>query len=238
MQEIVHSFDNFSSDEDESGEDRRLGGNSSHPGSSSALTGVGAAPHQPDLGSVDGEATMITNPQDPETLPSYNDHSQGVNISFCDGSPASTSQFVDMTGSPEADEGIDMSMGYNNVSPTASGWNWNGLKTSPRMSTSCNNSAAGAEIGSVVGSEDSNGVAHGSEPSQASKDRRHEEFENATPEDYHQEYIPDMEHDGLSALDLIHFKENTQNISLVDDDQVDMIEEPAAEIRLEEEDGL
>lgn len=87
LQDIVHSLDNqnHSSDEEDSGEGRGPGGNSSQHGSSSALKGVGVAHHQPDLpGSEAGEATKTVNPQDLEKLPLYTHHEQSGKPSFDD----------------------------------------------------------------------------------------------------------------------------------------------------------
>ncbi|KAA8572048.1 hypothetical protein EYC84_001974 [Monilinia fructicola] len=209
MQEIVRTFDhNLSSDEEESGEGRRLGGNSSQPGSPSALTGVGAAHRQPDHpGSEDGVATMTANQPDLDNAPPYSEQTQ------------------------------DMSMGCNDVALTATQpiWGWGGLNQNPGTFPSGTGSEAG-EAGSITGLSDgdSNGVLHGSEPSQASMERRREDFNTSEVDDeFQEEYIPDAVHDAPDAIQVMEYNRQ-RNYDLVSHVQQDEIEEPAAEIHLED----
>ncbi|QSZ33484.1 hypothetical protein DSL72_005052, partial [Monilinia vaccinii-corymbosi] len=244
MQEIVRSFDNdLSSDEDESGEGRRLGGNSSQPGSSSALAGVEAAHHQPDLlGSEDGAVTMTANPLDLENAPPYSDHSPGGDQIFEALHPFPP-HYSSIRESTEGDEAIDMSMGCNDatLNATQQDWSWNGLNQNPGIFPSGTGSEAGADAGSVGGySEDSNGVLHGSEPSLASLERRQEDFKNSQlDEEFEEEYIPDAVHDAPDAIQVMEYNNNKQrNFDVVGDIQEEEIEEPAAEIHLEEVEEL
>jgi ubiquitin carboxyl-terminal hydrolase 4/11/15 len=76
FQQILQDFDNPpdapADDVSESGEDQGLAANSSLRGSSSALTGVGAAHHPPN--GLDGAATMTVNLSALENLPAYEAH--------------------------------------------------------------------------------------------------------------------------------------------------------------------
>ncbi|KAJ8071870.1 hypothetical protein OCU04_002178 [Sclerotinia nivalis] len=230
LQEITYSFDNISSDEEGSGEGPRLGGNSSQHGSPSALEGVAVAHHQPDLpGSEDGEAMTTVNQQDLEHGSNYDVLNQ------------------------------DMSVDYNNVAPNINQqpWSWHRLNQNSPTFPSGAASEAGGEAGSVGGSGDfeagslvgSDGIEHGSDPDEATKEQRGKEFSDAIPdEEYHQEdYIPDTDHVGPSTSEIMakstamkkHIRAQQHNYEVpVDDIQGDQIEEPAAEIHVEEGEGL
>lgn len=238
MQEIVRTFDhNLSSDEEESGEGRRLGGNSSQPGSPSALTGVGAAHRQPDHpGSEDGVATMTANQPDLDNAPPYSEQTQGGEPIFESLHPFPP-PYSGIRESTEADEAIDMSMGCNDVALTATQpiWGWGGLNQNPGTFPSGTGSEAG-EAGSITGLSDgdSNGVLHGSEPSQASMERRREDFNTSEVDDeFQEEYIPDAVHDAPDAIQVMEYNRQ-RNYDLVSHVQQDEIEEPAAEIHLED----
>ncbi|APA05293.1 hypothetical protein sscle_01g000630 [Sclerotinia sclerotiorum 1980 UF-70] len=230
LQEITYAFDNVSSDEELSGEGLRLGGNSSQHGSPSALEGVAAAHHQPDLpGSEDGEAMTTVNQQDLEQGSNYDVLNQ------------------------------DMSVDYNNVAPNINQqpWSWQRLNQNSPTFPSGAASEAGGEAGSVGGSGDfeagslvgSDGIEHGSNPDETTKEQRVKEFSDAIPdEEYHQEdYIPDTDHVGPSTSEIMaksaamkeHIRAQQHNYEVpVDDIQGDEIEEPAAEIHVEEGEGL
>ncbi|PQE19062.1 ubiquitin carboxyl-terminal hydrolase protein [Rutstroemia sp. NJR-2017a BBW] len=185
LQEIMTSFENPPSDDDDSGEDRRLVGNSSLTGSSSALTGVGAVhplPH-PDLGSGGGERVTRTlnrsvlSDDDDEGLPppAYAD----LDADGDDAMPLL--EEADVRASIEGDEGIDMTMGLGNSNPNEAlipSWDFSALGANPGFG-SRRGSEVGAEFDSLDGVSD--GVQHGSDVSVGSMEDRRRDFDDALP---------------------------------------------------------
>ncbi|KAI9639992.1 hypothetical protein NHQ30_011551 [Ciborinia camelliae] len=274
MQEVMKSLDNSSGEED-SGEGPSLDGNSSQRGSSSALEGVGAAHHQPDLhGSGVGEAMTTASPPDLEPLYADNDGGEIFDLY------GTRYQQNNTRESTEGDEGIDMSMGCNDRPPTVNPplWNFKNIDCAQPF-PSGTGSLAGAEsdsdadsVGVACGSDaDSVGVARGSEPSQGSLEQRTIDFDDAEPEAFHQDYIPDAEYEAPNTFEVIkkihNYRLSNYNVDgdgekdEIDDapngsevmeqlpeyghrnfnvvgDVEDEIEEPAAEIHVEEGEGL
>ncbi|KAM3068068.1 hypothetical protein ACMFMG_011116 [Clarireedia jacksonii] len=185
LQEIVTSFENPPSDDDDSGEDRRLVGNSSLTGSSSVLTGVGAAlprPH-PDRGSAAGERVTRTlnrsaldDEDDDEGLPppAYAD----LDADGDDAMPLLEGGNV--RASIEGDEGIDMAMGLGNSNANDAlipSWDFSALGANNGFV-----SRRGSEVGasydpSLDGLSD--GVQHGSDVSAGSMEDRRRDFDDA-----------------------------------------------------------
>jgi ubiquitin carboxyl-terminal hydrolase 4/11/15 len=100
-------------DEVDSGEGQGLGANSSLRGSPSALTGVGAALHQASGSGATGQMTTV-NPQDLDQLPAYQAHENEDDAAPLLQRDAEMNEGLGLQNSIE-DEGIDMSMGYNNL---------------------------------------------------------------------------------------------------------------------------
>ncbi|ATZ52048.1 Bcubp12 [Botrytis cinerea B05.10] len=212
LRDIVNSLDNASSDEEDSGEGRRLGENSSQHGSPSALTGVGAALRRPELGSEDGGARTTVNLQALEHAPLDNDDTQ------------------------------DMS-DQNNVAPNLHQQSWGFEAFNHNSPTFASGAASEAgEAGSLYGSD---GIEHGSNPDQATKDERELEFNNAmVDEDYQESYIPDTDVEGPNPLDVMAVsnavkqrnRAEQRNYEIPVDTPED--EEPATEIHVEEGEGV
>jgi ubiquitin carboxyl-terminal hydrolase 4/11/15 len=179
------SFENPPSDDDDSGEDRRLVGNSSLTGSSSALTGVGAVhplPHL-DLGSGGGERvtrtlnrSVLDDDDDDEALPppAYAD----LDADGDDAMPLL--EGANVRASIEGDEGIDMAMGLGNVNANDAlipSWDFSALGANNGFV-----SRRGSEVGasydpSLDGVSD--GVQHGSDVSVGSMEDRRRDFDDA-----------------------------------------------------------
>jgi ubiquitin carboxyl-terminal hydrolase 4/11/15 len=246
-----------SDDESDSGEGQRLAGDSSPHGSSSALTGVGAA-HQPASGSLGGAqmtrsqgvpiANMIEsqtiNPADLETPPSYGTHVEDMQL-----------QTSDHNMQDIEDEGVVMEMEDNvfhdvdaTRNPPDPDWNFDHLKPS-KMRTS------GANSMEMNDDNDSDMVAHNSSAGASSIAGRLEEFADAEADedewDPRDHVIPDMDEDqeaanvGLRA-DILDYNDQQEHMGLstvnvnevpaehdLEDD-----EEEATEIRVEEDEVL
>ena len=213
VQEIVSKFDKpETSDEDEadSGEARRLDEISSLRGSSSALTGVGAALHQASGPGATGQMTV--NPHDLDQLPAYQAHETEDDSAPLLQSDAEMNDGLGLHNSIE-DEGIDMSMSYNtlNVAKQAtsftsvnqgvdirSDWTFDNLNQTFDGLDELNNnnrqrnfriSGTGSEIDLNENSDNfgdldgSDIVQHDSSASEGSLRGRLEDFDNAVPMD-------------------------------------------------------
>lgn len=236
FQEIFNKFDNVNeaSEDEESGEDQGLVGDSSQPGSSRALTGVGAARRA--NGSQLGAKTMTTNPKDhDDELPDYSrdDDDEMPMLDFGER----------LRQSVEDDEGVDMSMGYNDNNrlsqATGTSWTFDNLNVNSRPIVS------GA--GSDAASNASDAVNADSSASETSKQNRIMEFEDAPAEDdidipyEDQSYVPDMDEDAqAAAIGLQHDLIETMHypaIQQYEDERLE-VEEPATDIILEDNDDL
>lgn len=203
--EILEEYDNpheseqedgDDTDAGESGEDRSLGVDSSLRGSSSALTGVGAAHHR--LGPGLDSSTVSSSQIDDDKLPSYQEHLED------DGAPllmqdADMNDGLPLQDSVE-DEGIDMGVNYNNLStlnyPNSSlttrglmgNWNFDNLGQNNRPGGLV--SGTGSDADDIYLPSDPNDdidgrsdvVQHDSSASESSLQARYEEFTNAVPE--------------------------------------------------------
>ena len=119
VQEIISRFDKPETSEDDeadSGEGQGLVVNSSPRGSSSALTGVGAALHQASGSGATGQMTTV-NPQDLDQLPAYQAHEIEDDAAPLLQRDADMNEGLGLQNSIE-DEGVDMSMGYNTLNYT------------------------------------------------------------------------------------------------------------------------
>lgn len=114
-------------EENESGEDQRLGGGSSLVGSSSAGTGAVAIHRQVDRGLGRTTVTELTDPDadDDDDLPTYGSLSQGNTVHY-----------------GIEDEGVGMGGGYQPLEPKSlsltQGWNFNALGSEAEDSTGAN----------------------------------------------------------------------------------------------------
>jgi ubiquitin carboxyl-terminal hydrolase 4/11/15 len=268
FQQIFQDYDNppepSADDETESGEDQRLVADSSLRGSSSALTGVGAAHHRQNLGST-GEEMMTVNPRAIEGPPSYGAHEMNDE----DAAPlllrdANMNDGMQLQESIE-DEGIDMSMGYNTLSMNNMGrlssglapigiWNFDGLN-SDRLGQNRRGpnmiSGAGSDVdeSSAIDLDGSEIVQHNSSASTESLRGRLEDFKNAIPEGDDGVFeepspVPDMDEDAMD-ITMIHHQLQAQREGLLRPEfkvtagnEDDEVEEPATEIHVEEGEGL
>jgi len=177
---------------------------------------------------------MTVNPRALEGLPDYMGHDEGGEpLLMIDSDP---NHDRNVRASIEADEGIDMSMGHNDVARNAviSSWDFANLNSNTRPFVSGTGSEAG-------GSSGSDAVVHGSEPSEDSLNGRLEDFDNATPEaGFVDQNIPDCEFEDLDQLLVMkQAAENKQrSYDITADAHDDEFEEPAAEIHVEEGEGL
>ncbi|RFU29961.1 hypothetical protein B7463_g6357, partial [Scytalidium lignicola] len=271
FKEVLEEYDNPSEpeqeDEDdteaaESGEDQSLGVDSSLHGSSSALTGVGAA--HPRLGPGLDSSTVSSSQLDDEKLPSYQEHDDGAPLLIQD---AEMNDGLHLHDSVE-DEGIDMSINYNNLnalnyansSLSARGLvgNWNfdnlGRNNRPRGMVS----GTGSDVDDIYLPSDANDdiddrsdlVQHDSSASETSLQVRYEEFANAIPEGDDGIFVdpspvPDLNEDEQIDIYSLHrdmlAQRNTDSLRPefeVPAVTVEVVEEPAAEIHVEEGEGL
>jgi ubiquitin carboxyl-terminal hydrolase 4/11/15 len=248
FQDISNRFDNpnEASDDDESGEDQGLVGNSSHNGSSRALTGVGAARQ---ANGSSGVKMTTVDPSALEKLPDYEEHLEDSD----DVAPLLLGDAAMNDGLQASieDEGIDMSMGYNSINyqslnslpqniGIAGNWNFDAINVNARPLMS----GAGSDI--EVASDI---VNHDSSASAGSLEQRIEDFDDADAVDEHgnpfidDNPVPDLDEAGQAAAialqaDLLegqmHFP-GTQFDVTADDERIE-VEEPATEIHLEEHD--
>jgi ubiquitin carboxyl-terminal hydrolase 4/11/15 len=270
--EIFNRYDNLpepSEDGTDSGEDQRLGGDSSLHGSSSASIGVGAAHpagglgggmmkrslNQLASGGVALPNSTTINPAHLEKLPSYQDA-----LEYEDAAPLLAEDAVmnDGLDVQDEDEGIDMN--FNNLSSGRQGsllsstWNFSHLNnldtgSSTRVNPSGHNSDIDLE--DLDGRSDL--VQNNSSASDGSRERRNEEFDDAEPdEDWTPpDPVPDVsEEDQLAIMDLHGELLALNKTKRYDDMDMEMevkvppevsddsIEDEAAEIHVEEGEGL
>lgn len=176
FQRILQEYDNplESAEDEESGEDQSLVENSSQRGSSRALTGVGAA-RQPN-GSENGVEMTTIDPSALDDLPDYQAHEaddeDAVPLLLGDAA------MDDTIRESIEDEGIDVSMGYNNLNfpreTAASNWNFDGLGL-----TSLNNNSRNVVSGTGSEMDASDIVQHNSSASEGSMQGRIDDFDNA-----------------------------------------------------------
>jgi len=251
FQQILQDYENPpdapADDISESGEDQSLVVNSSLRGSSSALTGVGAAHHPPN--GLDGAATMTVNPSALE-LPAYEAHDSnddGVPLLGNDGPAAWDSV---KTSIEPPDEGIEMDMypPLNNMySHINSGWSFANLGQNGRGEQMISGTGSDAdEVASDVGQ-------HNSSASEGSLNGRLKDFNNAVPEDddgpfIDESLVPDLDEEGQAAnialqADLMESMQRTgsgvpifQATPQFEVDERLEVEEPAAEIHLDDND--
>ena len=268
FQQIFHDYDNppeSSLDEEtESGEDQRLVADSSLRGSSSALTGVGAVHRQQNHGSI-GEEMMTVNPQAIEYPPAYGAHEMNDD----DAAPlllpdAEMNEGMQLHESIE-DEGIDMSMGYNelnsnNMDRLSSGlapirsWNFDALNDerigqNQRVANMISGTGSDVDVSSALDMEGSDIVQHNSSASADSLRGRLEDFNNAVPEGDDGVFedpspVPDLDEDAMDINMISHLQ--TQRVGPLSrsefripaGDEDEEVEEPATEIHVEEGEGL
>lgn len=183
MQQIVRDYDSQrerSGDESsESGEGQGLVANTSLRGSPSALTGVGAARHQPDHGSMDGEGTMTINPSALEKLPAYESHEEEDGAAPLLLRDAAINDGLGLHDSIE-DEGIDLNPGYNEHSNSLliqPSWTFGSLEE-------INSNSRGTHMISGTSSDvASDDVQHNSSASEGSIRGRLDDFENSVAEE-------------------------------------------------------
>ncbi|PVH82524.1 UCH-domain-containing protein [Cadophora sp. DSE1049] len=234
--QIVRDFDNDLSpqvsddDASDSGEGKGLVGNSSLHGSSSALTGVGAARHQQSPG-FPGEQMMTIDPSALSQVPGSGYGSGALQPSI------------------EEDEGIDM----RDERPPAyneSEWGKNGFSNLKNLEVQGYNQNSRA--GSVAASDD---VNHGSSPDRSSLDGRLADFANADAEGDDGPFVdpspvPDMDdtdiantvalqHDIYDTIgaNAMHYQRAEYSVTAVEDETLE-VEEPVTEIHLKDSDEL
>lgn len=233
----------------ESGEDKGLVGNSSPRGSSSALTGVGAARRQLNHGST-GEGTTTVNPLALEKLPDYQSNEQNDD----DVAPLLANDGFELQASIEGDEGIDVgdsySRGNNFIGPVAPSWGFGGLPDLGANTRGHMVSGTGSDMDAA-----SDVVQHDSSASEGSMQNRLEEFNDAFAEDDDGPFVdpspvPDLDDEGQAAsiglqadlLEQIHsgssMHYSRHQFSVPGDDEHLEVEEPATEIHIEEHEVL
>ncbi|KAG9244656.1 hypothetical protein BJ878DRAFT_542082 [Calycina marina] len=245
FQQIVNDFDKSTEiseasepsedDTTESGEGKGLGTNSSLRGLSSALTGAGAIRRHPgNLGSDDSQMTTL-NPNDLEELPAYGQRNSDPVL--IEGERSNLHASIE---GPE-DEGVDMSP------PILPTWTWDSLDLPKKQFPS----GAGSEVdnNSDRGFEDSEVrsdiVENVSSVGSITKAERLAEFNIATPDDFEDPpEVPDIDDMSVNA-NLARFIQSRLSSSsnkehfVVETSGEGMDEdEPAAEIHVEEGEGL
>ena len=268
FQQIFQDYDNppepSVDEETESGEDQRLVADSSLRGSSSALTGVGAAHHQQNHGSI-GEEMMTVNPRAIEGPPSYRAHE----LNDDDAAPlllpdAEMNEGMQLHESIE-DEGIDMSMGYNTLSLNNMGrlnsglapigtWNFDALNNdrigqNQRGPNMISGTGSDVDASSAIDLDGSDIVQHNSSASADSLRGRLEDFKNAIPEGDDGVFeepspVPDMDEDAMEITMIGHLQNQRvgplarPEFQVPAGDEDEEVEEPATEIHVEEGEGL
>ncbi|KUJ19216.1 UCH-domain-containing protein [Mollisia scopiformis] len=263
FQQITRDFENpgerSEDDASESGEGQGLVGNSSLRGSPSALTGVGAARHQPNRGSPDGEGTMTINPSALEKLPAYETHEELLEYED-DDADLKPLLYGDHAPPPSTlrpsieDEGIDMSMGYNDLNFS----NKQGILTQQGDWTFASLNDIGSNsrgehmvsgTGSDIASDD---VQHDSSASETSLRERYAEFGNTIAEDdgapfVDQSPVPDLDEMGQASAialqaDLLDNMNRGvypgQEFEVTAEDERFEVEEPAVEIHVKDNEDL
>jgi ubiquitin carboxyl-terminal hydrolase 4/11/15 len=266
FQQILSDFDNppdaLADDISESGEDQGLVANSSLRGSSSALTGVGAAHHHPN-GSADGAETRTINPSALENLPAYEAHDSSE-----EGAPLIDKNAANLFDSLLAnnklhasiedheDEAIDLGGVYDSIpvanvfNPANTQWSFANLGQNARGEQMISGTGSDAdEVASDV-------VQHNSSASEGSLQDRMQDFTHAAPDDDFVDQslpVPDLDEEGQAATIALQadLMENMQNIGrgvpiyqattqfdVPLEDNLLEVEEPAAEIHLEASDEI
>lgn len=242
FKQILHDWDNPpepSEDEvSESGEDQGLVGNSSLRGSSSALTGVGAAHHHQNRGG-DGVEMMTVNPSALEQLPSYEAHEENPDAAPTFVGDALMNDGLPLQNSIE-DEGIGMESGNYNVHYNPlhnAGWDFSNIGRNSRGSHMISGTGSDIDNASAI-------VQNDSSATEGSVLGRLEDFDNAIPEDddgvfVDQSPVPDLDDEGqASAIALQHDLLEAQNRGMyprqfeVPAGDEDEVEEPATEIHI------
>lgn len=238
LQEIINSYDTRSADDEDnfsgSGEGRRLGGDSSLHGSSSALTGVGAAPPRPQSGS-DGVATARTvNPARVAEPPGYrhevadNDDAAMLfegDAAMNDGLHVAS---IEVEDSPveDVDEGIEMSFneGSHNGSVGAGagagnfpypgngslpGWNWNHVNklsgAAGGMMRAPSLTSRDHDVDDDMDADGSDIVQDNSSASDDSRRARIDDFNDAEPLDWEDPCpVPDLEDEAQLDMAELH----------------------------------
>jgi ubiquitin carboxyl-terminal hydrolase 4/11/15 len=263
FQEILTNFDNsLEPSEDElagSGEDQSLVANSSLRGSSSALTGVGAAHHQLNRG-----LGRTAKPHDIEGLPAYKAHEENDE----DAAPLLLRDAEMNDGLPLnsiEDEGIDMSINYNNIGLStaalqssqaiSSNWTFENLNRTQNFI-----SGTGSEIDANENSDDefrsdrSDIVQHNSSASSNSIRGRIQDFDNTPAEGDGEDGlfedpspVPDIDEDDdrvdtltlhRDLLQARHIVRSQPEFKVTAGDAAEEIEEPATEIHVDDDEGL
>ena len=242
FQQILQDFDNPpdtpADDISESGEDQGLVANSSLRGSSSALTGVGAAHHPPN--GLDGAATMTVNPSVLD-LPPYEAHDSnddGVPLLDKDGDmpwEGSVQRSIE-----PADEGIEME--DNHYNPLNQMWNFANLGTNSRGDQMISGTGSDAEDAA------SDVVQNNSSADASDVAERMQDFADADPVDedgnfINQSPVPDLDEEGQAAnialqADLMENMHRAGNLPIFQATQFEVderldVEEPATEIHLD-----
>ncbi|KAF8861355.1 UCH-domain-containing protein [Acephala macrosclerotiorum] len=256
FQKIFQDFDSpaepSEDDVSESGEDQGLVGNSSLRGSSSALIGVGAARHQPNRGSPDGEGMMTINPSALEKLPDYEAHEEEEGAAPLLVNDAARNDGLGLHASIE-DEGIDMALGYNDINYNSrsggimsQNWSFGNLND-------LGSNSRGDHMISGTGSDAASDVVqHDSSASEGSMRERLDEFANTIAEDegvpfVDQSPVPDLDDEGQASAIAIqaHLMENMQTgvyprqeFEVTADDEHFEVEEPAVEIHVKDNEDL
>lgn len=255
FQQIFRDFDNpaerSEDDASESGEDQGLVGNSSLRGSSSALTGVGAAHHQPNRGSPDGEGTKTINPSALEKLPAYEAHEEEEDAAPLLVGDAIMNDGIGLHASIE-DEGIDMAMGYNDLNYSSRAglishaWNFRSLDA-------IGSNSRGDHMISGTGSDAASDVVqHDSSASEGSIQGRLDDFNHSIAEDdgipfVDQSPVPDLDEDGQASAialqaDLLETMQRgeypRQEFEVTADDERFEVEAPAVEIHVKDSEDL
>ncbi|KAN0095576.1 UCH domain containing protein [Hyaloscypha variabilis] len=261
FQQIFHDYENPpdapADDISESGEDQGLVAHTSLRGSSSALTGVGAA-HHIQNGS-DGEETMTVNPSALENLPAYEAHdsnreSDALNnpgaVMLWDSMGAHNDSLQQSIEHP--DEGIEMSDNtYNSIGNVYGQSNWtfanlglNGRGDHMVSGTGSDADEAASDIGQHNSSAGSNLIA----------ERMHD-FAEAQAEDeegnfINQSPVPDLDEEGQAAnialtADLFEDMHRTGRVPIYQatpqfevEDRLEVEEPEATEIHLDDNEDL
>jgi len=263
IQQICNKFDNpaEASEDEDSGEDRRLVANSSLHGSSGALIGVEAARHQRNLGS-DGEETTTISLSEVEDVPSYD-----AMENESDAAPLLGPRIIDEAGRLHAsieDEAIDMDLDETRGLPVYNQtWNFDAIGKNNRSNV-ISGTGSEADPSDQYQYEDdgrSDVPQHNSSASEGSIDERLKDFHDTTatfddgtefidqalpvPDivdddsplatfDYHKKVMQDLEYHRLGSLERLDQPE----FEITADDEDEDEDRPATDIHVEEGEGL
>ena len=255
------------SDEDEteadSGEGQGLDAKSSLRGSSSALTGVGAALHQTSGSGTEMGQTTTVNPQDLDTLPAYQTHEREDASAPLLQRDAMMNDGLGIRSSIEQDdEGIDVSMNYDKMNvdnrssvgftSTNQGYgtqeDWSFSNALERLNNNNNTriSRTGSEIdlnaNSGFDADASDIVQHDSSARASSIQGRLDDFDNAIAVDddgdpfVDPSPVPDMDDDNQIDTFTLHrdvLGANPPQFQIHAPVEEDEVDQPAAEIHLD-----